>query len=668
MANFWRSFSMRISRSASILATRCLSSSAAFSCALSTSACTATSRWRSSMLSWSWALRLSRPKVSSTTAESCSRSFFTSSLSTSWLTILSSLSLTSTLSACVDVWFLSSSSPISPSSLATSVPRISLRRFPALRSLRRRLSCAVSMVCCAVAASTSSVSALIFLVRSRFSASVRSPCMRLMRRSSSWSLKSALYTSSRWRWACSSSLRMRLLALRLVRWAPLISARVLVSSWRCLKRCSDSLYVFSLSSWRARSARSARTSASLAICSTSLAACSSVRERVRWDSSSASARMSAFFLRSRARFLSSRRACMLAVSSFLFCSSAAALESVFFITSIWSVISSKPAVDRAWAWRTFSSSRSSLAICASSSSFPFSCAASSSSRSAWSACFSRRAAFCCWKRSPAASMSLSRRCMFFTASSHWRTSCWRSAWSLRKSSAVLSSTICCDCVSVTSASSSERLTCTSAIIFSIWRVSSRILPSSALVYFASAMESSSFWRAASAHCSSSSWFQFILSLNASICSFPLNMAFCAMLSLSWSSATSALCFFSSAKKRPFSRSASCFRWSSVSISCTRASTSCCVVTASFSTFARCSRIVLVRSTASASSPSRATTSFSRLRSVWWSSLFCSFAKSGRSLNSNAPSPTSSRIGSSMAGPRARARAVPALVRHGSEEE
>mmetsp|Transcript_20737 Transcript_20737/g.61317 ORF Transcript_20737/g.61317 Transcript_20737/m.61317 type:complete len:242 (-) Transcript_20737:1307-2032(-) len=240
MANFCRSFSMRSSRSASILATRCLSSSAALCCALSTSACTVTSCVRSSMESCSWALRFSRPKVSSTTAESCSRSLRTSSLSTSWLTMRCSFWDTRARRCCELVSLRSVSSAMSPWSLATSPVSTSLRRLAPLRSLRRRLSCAASMVCCAVAASTSSVSSLIFLVRSRFSASVRSPCMRLMRRSRSWSLKSALYTSSRWCCACSSSLRMRAEALRLVRCAPLISAIVFVSSWRCLKSFSDS--------------------------------------------------------------------------------------------------------------------------------------------------------------------------------------------------------------------------------------------------------------------------------------------------------------------------------------------------------------------------------------------------------------------------------------------
>mmetsp|Transcript_36112 Transcript_36112/g.86311 ORF Transcript_36112/g.86311 Transcript_36112/m.86311 type:complete len:204 (-) Transcript_36112:436-1047(-) len=127
--------------------------------------------------------------------------------------------------------------------------------------------------------------------------------------------------------------------------------------------------------------------------------------------------------------------------------------------------------------------------------------------STWScriACFSSMSAFACAKRSPAAAISSSRRRIASMASCHWRTSCWRSACSWRNSSAVLSSSICFACVSVTSSSNCTRRSATVFVTFSICSVSSLIRASSARVYFSSARLSSSFCRAASAHCSNSS--------------------------------------------------------------------------------------------------------------------------------------------------------------------
>ena len=72
-----------------------------------------------------------------------------------------------------------------------------------------------------------------------------------------------------------------------------------------------------------------------------------------------------------------------------------------------------------------------------------------------------------------------------------------------KSSAVLSSWICTDCVSVTSSSRLLVAATTRFVMFSTAKLSSLTFESSCLVYLSSTALSSSFWRLATAHCSSS---------------------------------------------------------------------------------------------------------------------------------------------------------------------
>mmetsp|Transcript_43360 Transcript_43360/g.36321 ORF Transcript_43360/g.36321 Transcript_43360/m.36321 type:complete len:246 (-) Transcript_43360:208-945(-) len=103
------------------------------------------------------------------------------------------------------------------------------------------------------------------------------------------------------------------------------------------------------------------------------------------------------------------------------------------------------------------------------------------------------------------------------------------------SSATESNSICVLCVSVTSLSISLVFLLFSMVRRSIDRVISLILISSCLRYFSSVRLSSSFCLDASAHCSSSSWFQFISSLNWSSFSFPVKVSAWIELSLSWSS-------------------------------------------------------------------------------------------------------------------------------------
>jgi RNA polymerase sigma factor (sigma-70 family) len=83
----------------------------------------------------------------------------------------------------------------------------------------------------------------------------------------------------------------------------------------------------------------------------------------------------------------------------------------------------------------------------------------------------------------------------------------------RRSAMTTARMITCIAVTETSCSSSLAFLATSIVSFSMLRVSSLILASSARLYFSRVRLSSSFCLAARAHCSSSSWFQFISSLN-----------------------------------------------------------------------------------------------------------------------------------------------------------
>mmetsp|Transcript_5315 Transcript_5315/g.17664 ORF Transcript_5315/g.17664 Transcript_5315/m.17664 type:complete len:397 (-) Transcript_5315:550-1740(-) len=276
-------------------------------------------------------------------------------------------------------------------------------------------------------------------------------------------------------------------------------------------------------------------------------------------------------------------------------SSLAALASVFLTTSTSSCISLN-CFFSPWncPWST-TCPRSAMAICASSSRL----FATSLSRNfaVWSSaiCFSRSSSLRCANASLARWMLSSRLRMASTASSHWRTSSWRSPCSSRKSCAVLSSWICALCVSVTSASRSFFLRATSLVIFSMWRFSSLMRASSARWYLSRARLSSSFCREASAHCSSSSWFQFMRSLNWSIFSFPRYTWFWSEFIFSKSSACSFSSLNTSPRSRPASRSTSCLRWSSVSISLFFESTLLCVYTSSWRTFLRCSLMIWILS-------------------------------------------------------------------------
>mmetsp|Transcript_21065 Transcript_21065/g.49493 ORF Transcript_21065/g.49493 Transcript_21065/m.49493 type:complete len:302 (-) Transcript_21065:352-1257(-) len=122
--------------------------------------------------------------------------------------------------------------------------------------------------------------------------------------------------------------------------------------------------------------------------------------------------------------------------------------------------------------------------------------------------------------SPRRSSWESRLFIFLTDSSHCSIIFLRSSCSWRNSSAVLSISICLACVSVTRSSNSFRRLAFSTVSFSTVKVNSRTLESSARLYFSSVSSSSSFCLAAMAHCSSSSWFQFISSLNWSNFSLP----------------------------------------------------------------------------------------------------------------------------------------------------
>ena len=154
--------------------------------------------------------------------------------------------------------------------------------------------------------------------------------------------------------------------------------------------------------------------------------------------------------------------------------------------------------------RLLATERSSAVILFSTSTLFFCSLSKKASRSTRTSCFSRSWRLATENCSCARWIASSRFCIDTTACSHCDTSSPRSSCSLRKSSAVLSSSICAACVSVTSSSSSAFFFCTAASIFSSCSERSFIFASSAFEYLSSARLSSSFCRAASAHCSSSS--------------------------------------------------------------------------------------------------------------------------------------------------------------------
>mmetsp|Transcript_17079 Transcript_17079/g.27402 ORF Transcript_17079/g.27402 Transcript_17079/m.27402 type:complete len:315 (-) Transcript_17079:457-1401(-) len=263
--------------------------------------------------------------------------------------------------------------------------------------------------------------------------------------------------------------------------------------------------------------------------SSSLSACmraSSVERSSRVISStiSFSRRDFAFasFLRTTLSFLRRSSSCP-PRASFPACvctRSPAALLSVFFTTSTSSCISVCCDTSDWWTRRILPIPRSAIEIRASISLLLLTSCSRNRARSSSAACLARISRFLTANALDASWIASSRRFIDSTASSHCRTRSWRSACRARKSSAVLSSSIWDACVSVTSPSSSAFFACTCLVIFSMDRLSSLTRASSARWYFCSARLSSSFCRLARAHCSSSSWFQFINSLNWSRRSLP----------------------------------------------------------------------------------------------------------------------------------------------------
>mmetsp|Transcript_6019 Transcript_6019/g.16026 ORF Transcript_6019/g.16026 Transcript_6019/m.16026 type:complete len:235 (-) Transcript_6019:336-1040(-) len=221
-----------------------------------------------------------------------------------------------------------------------------------------------------------------------------------------------------------------------------------------------------------------------------------------------------------------------------------------------------------------------------------------SRKRAWasnSAFFCRSSALRAVNCSEANTMALSLWFMACMASSHCRINTCRSLCSFLKSSAALSSWIWAACVSTTSSSRSAFLATTARLIFSSICCSSLTLAASCFLYLSSAALSSSFCRCASAHCSISSWFQFISSLNPSSFSLALYTEACKLATLSASSARSAMSLPMSLVNRPVSLSARACRCFSVLISFVLDSTRPCVYLSSCCTFCRCSSMMPIRS-------------------------------------------------------------------------
>mmetsp|Transcript_41489 Transcript_41489/g.68041 ORF Transcript_41489/g.68041 Transcript_41489/m.68041 type:complete len:472 (+) Transcript_41489:1582-2997(+) len=456
--------------------------------------------------------------------------------------------------------------------------------------------------------------------------------------------------SSCWRMASPSSWCTLACRLREAACAPEISAIAFASSWRSTKSFCDSLNIWSFSalsapSWFFRSASLAPRS-----CSALLAEASTLSV---WPDSLSSRRFTAWYRRrasSSAIFFSSMRAASPEFSARLRMSEAAEAASSFFSTSSSSLNSCSRCCAPSASWRFLASTRSSSWILPRTSAFSPSCIFSRSrcwaTASAFSSFWRRASAY----RSPRALISSSRRRSASMASCHCCTSRRRSACSERNSSAERSSSICFAWVSVASASSCRLRSSTAWFIFSICSVRSLILASSARVYFCSARLSSSFCLAASAHCSSSSWFQFICSLNRSSRSLPRKTAPWAAESRSCASSMARASRLASCTYRAVSRWASWARCSSVWISLSLDSSSAFVCVTSCRTLRRCSSITFTRLWNSSSSISSLS---ARVSAAWISA--CT-ARAWALANSGSPSaasaaPSSSSSSSSL-GPSA----------------
>mmetsp|Transcript_35387 Transcript_35387/g.87943 ORF Transcript_35387/g.87943 Transcript_35387/m.87943 type:complete len:259 (+) Transcript_35387:4176-4952(+) len=237
--------------------------------------------------------------------------------------------------------------------------------------------------------------------------------------------------------------------------------------------------------------------------------------------------------------------------------------------------------------------------------------------------------------------------MAVTASSHCLMSACRSMCSFLNCSAVRSSSICAACVSVTSFSNSSFFSLASIVSFCTARLRSRIFCSSARWYLSIVRLSSSFCLAATAHCSSSSWFQFISSLNWSSFSLPLKISFWFVFIRSWYSSMSPSNRFNSAPRRAACLLARCVICSSVSISLFLASTRACVCWHSCCTFLRWLVMVWTLSVTSVICSSMSTSRAFFCLMAASSRLLLSLAKGGMSSPSNSirtlpPSPSGPR--------------------------
>mmetsp|Transcript_16596 Transcript_16596/g.39659 ORF Transcript_16596/g.39659 Transcript_16596/m.39659 type:complete len:420 (+) Transcript_16596:845-2104(+) len=407
-----------MSLSLSSRAAVCRSSLLALSCARNTSVCTLISCCRSSMDICSWNLRFCSPKTSSALALSSSRSRFTSSLSTSVATMPCSLPLTSSLTCRWPASLRISSSAVVPASRADSCVESSSLRFACLRSLESRLHCVSSMARWACCSSSCFVRSAIFLCSSRCSEAERTPVARATLRSMSCSWKSAAYTSSRCRCACSSSCLIRLEALREERSAPEISASMLASSRLASERTSPCLKIFSLSTTSSFSAALSAASSDACSSSTCLADFSRspvcVRERSMDFSACASffLALSSLILRvsmSPTRSEHCERVCAISL---------AALLRVERTTSTWSASSSSRLPSDTRCSRLRPTCRSRLLMTRSTSELFFCSVCRNSSFSLSASCFSRRSRFASANSSCARLMVSSRLCIASTACSH----------------------------------------------------------------------------------------------------------------------------------------------------------------------------------------------------------------------------------------------------------
>mmetsp|Transcript_40081 Transcript_40081/g.95054 ORF Transcript_40081/g.95054 Transcript_40081/m.95054 type:complete len:438 (-) Transcript_40081:365-1678(-) len=419
-----------------------------------------------------------------------------------------------------------------------------------------------------------------FALSASFSSARYSPWARETLRSICWSWKSALYRCSCCFCESASSWRTLSRRFRSADCAPEISAMRLASSFRRLKSSCDCLNMSCLSAASSFSVTFSAFSCSLlssvicwALFSRSLLARNSFSRRRFVSACWRLAASSATF------FASSESFAFFTWTRFM-ARSPATFESVLRTTSSSSWRSCLPCTSCWSTMRYFWTRRSASVVCRSVAWFSISCSFRKSSFSCSCRRSSESSSFLSTRASPSPWMASSRRFMVSMDCSHCATSVCRSKCTALKSAAVLSSSICDACVSVTSFSSRLSLDDTSLVSFSRARFISLIFISSARWYFCSARLSSSFCFAASAHCSISSWFQFICSLNASMFSLPRKMWFCVKLRRSCSSNICCSALPMSCRTRPTSRDASCLMCSSVSTSLFLASQSCCVLTSS----------------------------------------------------------------------------------------